>query len=296
MGAHLTREPEESWSEWPNLLATEASSRDIFLTSMKNETIEGYRLSPQQERLWLLQQAAAGGLPQRAACAILIEGELSPEILKAALSRVVEQHEILRTGFELLPAMTVPVQVIADRGSSSLGQYDWNVNGRRARTLESLLLETNGQWSDSSVREPRFSLAALSADRHVLLIDLPALCADRIGLYNTMREIGRAYLACLKGDESPYEPIQYADLSEWLNELLESDELLEGREFWRQKVCSRIPILKLPFAMQSARAAGFKLQTQSLAIAPGSLESIASLALEHGATAAAFLLAGWEAL
>ncbi|MEK6283065.1 MAG: amino acid adenylation domain-containing protein [Acidobacteriota bacterium] len=265
---------------------------------MQNETIEGYRLSPQQERLWLLQQAAGGGLPQRAAGAILIEGELSPEILKAALSRVVEQHEILRTAFELLSAMTVPVQVIADRGSSSLSQYDCGVtavHGERG-TLESLLLKASEQQSDFSVTEPKFSLAALSADRHVLLIDLPPLCADRMGLYNLMREIGHAYLACLKGEESPYEPIQYADLSEWLNELLESDEMLEGREFWRQKGASQIPILKLPFEMQAAEAAGFKLQTQSLAIAQSTVEAIDSLALENGATPATFLLACWQVL
>ena len=83
------------------------------ITDMQKTITEGFRLSPQQRRLWLLQQ---GGdrLPYRAQCAILVEGELDATRLRAALSRAVERNEILRTGFQSLPGMAVPVQVISD--------------------------------------------------------------------------------------------------------------------------------------------------------------------------------------
>jgi hypothetical protein len=49
---------------------------------MQTQTLEGFRLSPQQKRLWLLQQDS---LAYRAQCAIQIKGKLNAEILKEAL-------------------------------------------------------------------------------------------------------------------------------------------------------------------------------------------------------------------
>ena len=75
---------------------------------MQREVIEGFRLSPQQKHLWLLQQES---LAYRAQCAVLLEGTLHPENLQKALSKIVERHEILRTTYRCLPGMAVPLQV-----------------------------------------------------------------------------------------------------------------------------------------------------------------------------------------
>ena len=66
---------------------------------MMQERIEGFRLSPQQRRLWKLQQADGAG-PFYTRCAVRIDGELDEERLRAALGRAVVRHEILRTGFD----------------------------------------------------------------------------------------------------------------------------------------------------------------------------------------------------
>jgi hypothetical protein len=59
--------------------------------------VEGFRLSPQQARLWLLKgQNPADHLSQMA---ILVEGSLDVESLKSALREIVARHGILRTGF-----------------------------------------------------------------------------------------------------------------------------------------------------------------------------------------------------
>src|SRR5690348_2235409 len=76
---------------------------------MSQEFIQGYRLSPQQRRLWLLRQ-----FDHAAWCAVRTDGELNVETLRRAIHQVVSQQEILRTTFKLLPGMTIPVQVISD--------------------------------------------------------------------------------------------------------------------------------------------------------------------------------------
>lgn len=77
------------------------------------ESIEGFRLSPQQEHLWLLQQIDQSWA-YRSDCAILIEGNIDLNNLELALQDVVNRYEILRTNFICLPGMTIPVQVITD--------------------------------------------------------------------------------------------------------------------------------------------------------------------------------------
>src|SRR5689334_9241585 len=86
---------------------------------MSKESIEGYRLSPQQRRLWSLRQS-----DRSAQCAVRIDGELKNEVLEDAIRQVASQHESLRTTFKLLPGMTIPVQVISDHPDVAFIKHD----------------------------------------------------------------------------------------------------------------------------------------------------------------------------
>ena len=78
---------------------------------MQSDVRTGYRLSPQQERLWLLQQGIADA-PYRVWCALSIEGDLQRDVLSAALSELKGRYEIIRTGFVSLPRPPQPGSVV----------------------------------------------------------------------------------------------------------------------------------------------------------------------------------------
>src|SRR5205085_8337490 len=78
------------------------------------EIVAGYQLSPQQARLWLLQERDAETNAYRAQCVVMLQGDLQPQLLEEAVSTVVQQHEILRTSFRSQPGMFLPLQVITD--------------------------------------------------------------------------------------------------------------------------------------------------------------------------------------
>ncbi|HSZ23993.1 MAG TPA: condensation domain-containing protein, partial [Candidatus Sulfotelmatobacter sp.] len=103
---------------------------------MPPEVIEGFQLSPQQKHLWSLQQAD-GSLPYRAQCSILIEGTLDVQILGAALQRVFERHEILRTSFQSAPCANAPIQVVSAESMTRIDKYDLS-DCDRARQEESI--------------------------------------------------------------------------------------------------------------------------------------------------------------
>src|SRR4051812_12998853 len=77
--------------------------------------VEGFRLSPQQRRLWKLQQDTAGDLRFAAQLVLLLEGEVQADALREALEKVCTRHQALRCTFRRLPGVVLPVQTISDQ-------------------------------------------------------------------------------------------------------------------------------------------------------------------------------------
>jgi amino acid adenylation domain-containing protein/non-ribosomal peptide synthase protein (TIGR01720 family) len=199
---------------------------------MSGQTIEGYRLSPQQKRLWTLQQRGAA---YEAQCAILLEGEPRAEDLERALRRVIERHEILRTGFRPLPQIKTPVQVIAERGELSWRTCELPAQDERERRAAiERLFEEEARLLSRTGTQLRAALAEAGPGRRVLVLTAPSMCADSKSLHNLMREVARCYAeAGGSASEGGEEAVQYVQFSEWQNELLE-DEESAGKGWWRQ--------------------------------------------------------------
>ncbi|HEY9901851.1 MAG TPA: amino acid adenylation domain-containing protein, partial [Candidatus Sericytochromatia bacterium] len=267
---------------------------------MQTQTLEGFRLSPQQKRVWLLQQDS---LAYRAQCAIGIEGKLNAEILKEALEQVVNRHDILRTAFHRQPGIKVPIQVIADRGTISWNQVNLSGLNQKEQSVKiEQLFQEQGCLICRDVPAERLyekksllhsSLLNLSDDQHILLITLPALCADSWTLKNLVQEISQSYAICLKGEELPDEPVQYIQFSEWQNELLEDEDAENGKVYWHEQ---NFQSITLPFEAQFSRATGFEPDVCALKIHPDVVAKIEALAPQHNTGISEFLFACWQTL
>lgn len=199
--------------------------------------LQGFRVSPQQRHLWLLQQSE--GAAYHARCSVLIEGELDVAALKTAVRTVVQRHEILRTFFARTPGVKVPLQVVSEKAD-----FQWREeNGFSEGQLEEIAQDA---WDYEHGPMLRLELVTLTPTRHVLLVALPALCSDAAGLKNLVREIV-SELDRTAADEIT----QYIDLAEWQNELFESDDARTGREFWLMQNLT-LPVMRLPFEHHSA--------------------------------------------
>ncbi|MEH2238954.1 amino acid adenylation domain-containing protein [Nostoc sp.] len=262
------------------------------------EEMQGFRLSPQQKHLWQLQEI--DNLPYRSQCAVLIEGNLDVNILKLVLEKVVNRYEILRTNFHSLPGMTIPLQVIGKQEISLDRTYDLSslTDQDQEDSLTALFNQVRQQPFDLVQGSPlQLSLVTLSASKYVLIVSLPALCADIATLKILVQEISQSYAAWLQGEELENEPLQYADLAEWQNELLEGAETEAGRDYWQKKDISlNLQGLKLPFEKQVAEELVFKPQMQSFAIAPELIKQIDILTQHDNTSTVEFILACWQVL
>jgi amino acid adenylation domain-containing protein len=263
---------------------------------MLNE-IEGFRLSPQQKHLWHLQQTDS--TTYRASCAVWIEGNLDIKILKLAIENVVNRHEILRTIYTYLPGMTIPVQAIADNGIAWNQNYDLSSCSfsEQEDWIKSLLQELTQQpldWAQGPLLQ--LSLVTRSPSEHALLVSLPALSADTATLSNLVQEISRSYAACVQGEKLDNDPLQYADLAAWQNELLEGTDTEAGRDYWHKQDISALPASQLPFEKQSTDKLEFQPQAYTFEIAANLVEKIEAIAQQYYVSVSEFLLSCWQVL
>ncbi|HVR95769.1 MAG TPA: amino acid adenylation domain-containing protein, partial [Thermoanaerobaculia bacterium] len=260
---------------------------------------QGFRLSFQQEQLWRLQNAEAG-MPRHALGAISIRGLLRADLLQKALREILLQHEILRTSFRQLPGLLLPLQVIDAECDLSLerlsleGQHPEEQERRLELRRQELLRGPSDGGRGPALRAV---LAVLAPDRHVLLLDLPALCADAATFRLLVQEVGALYQDFLRGGPGRSgEPLQYVDVSEWQYEFLASPETLEGRKFWRRPTLLAETEVELPLARSSEASTGFEPRWWRPHVAPGQDERLHAWARRHGVDAGLVLLACWHVL
>ncbi|WP_434702311.1 amino acid adenylation domain-containing protein [Pseudomonas sp. Z1-12] len=145
--------------------------------SHEDTSFEGFELSPQQARLWRLQQTRlASTTAQRATLRIGSEQPLDSARLTSSLSALIQRHEILRTRYPQLPGLLLPMQVIDDSAA------DWQALGIELQ------------------------MDARSATLHV-----PALHLDSTSLGYLGEEWALGYLQA--APQAP--PLQYADYAAW---------------------------------------------------------------------------------
>jgi amino acid adenylation domain-containing protein len=262
---------------------------------MQTETISGFRLSPQQKRLWNLQQNSSAFCSQ---ASILIEGNLQPEMLQKAIEQIVNSHDILRTSFYRPPGVKNPVMVVADKNSFKWEYIDLSQASQEdiPSKIQELFWEARQEYQHSTPASPlRLYLIRLSESQHILIISLPALCADIKTIKNLVNQMNQAYTKCCEGKAFSAEYVQYAQFSEWQNQLLEDEDVEEAQEYWQQQKINSLSALKLPNELQG-KSEPFIFDNHQLAISQELSDEIHYFAQKYNTTPEVILLACWQIL
>jgi amino acid adenylation domain-containing protein/non-ribosomal peptide synthase protein (TIGR01720 family) len=242
------------------------------------EVVQGFRLSPQQRRLWQWQRENAAF---RSWCVVRIDGPLDLSVLRSAVQSVISRHEVLRTFFHCPADVNLPLQRIVAEGTPAWRVEDLatlSVAEQEARIEELVQLPTPFDFEHGPLL--RLDCLKLSGSSHVLIITLPSLCADSLTLRNLVLDLGRCYTACRYESDVLPGPTQYVQFSEWQNELQEEDDE-SGRNYWRSYLASASLSTTLPYERKTYAAKGSAPVTISLPSAGLSRD---------------FLLACWQTL
>jgi amino acid adenylation domain-containing protein/FkbM family methyltransferase len=257
---------------------------------------EGFRLSTQQKHLWLSQ---GGGPALRSRCALLLEGSLDRSALREALRRTVERHEILRTSFYTPQGVDIPFQVIGEGAAPDFREVEagaGSAEGQSAEVDELFEAARRAPFDFQNSTPASFTLMTLGERRAVLLVSLPALCADAASLFILSDEIARSYEAVARGGELADEPVQYVDFTDWQHELSEASEGEEKRDYWRKQTRTAAAAPSLPFERSPSPAAEFVPESVSVTVNRGLLAEAEAAALRLNSDLPTLLLTCWQTL
>ncbi|MEA5516075.1 non-ribosomal peptide synthetase [Nodularia sp. UHCC 0506] len=264
------------------------------MQSMFTETINGYQLSPQQKHLWYLQQQVKNKQVYRVQCAVLIQGNLAYPILETALTKIIAKHEIFRTEFPTLTGMDLPLQVIHEQTKLWIAKSDFTKLENEQQTIKIEKLFSEIDLQNDHVLNTH--IVTLSPVKHILLIAIPAIYADTLSIHHLVFEIGEAYTACLNQQELSVQPLQYADIAAWQNEVFETEDGQLAIKYWHQQNIANLPNIQLPGEKYPPETAEFQPQNISLNISNDTLAKLQSIATNNAVDISTVLLACWQIL
>jgi amino acid adenylation domain-containing protein/non-ribosomal peptide synthase protein (TIGR01720 family) len=196
-------------------------------------------VSHAQRRLWTLQQLDPRAVAYNMPLAFRIAGPLDTERLRAAIAKIVDRHEALRTTFVMRG--DEPRQRIAPPGHTHVPLVEC---GSLAAARD--FVERDRATPFDLERGPLFRAALLSlGDRdHVLAICLHHIVCDVWSLDVIARELGALYSDPAATLVPPR--IHYRDFAEWQNARIAGGDLAADRAFWLERFAGDLPRLELP--------------------------------------------------
>jgi alpha-ketoglutarate-dependent taurine dioxygenase len=218
-------------------------------------------LSFAQQRLWFLEQLAAGNSTYNMLGGMQLSGQLNTAALEQTINEIVRRHEILRTTF--INAAGQPRQVIAVTQPLTIDLLDWSSfpPDQHEQALEELAGEELKRPFDLSTGPLlRVKLLRLDEEEHVALVVMHHIISDGWSIGVFLREVKDLYEAFRKQESSPLVdlPVQYADFAQWQHEWMRGEYLEAQVDYWRGALSGPLPVLKLPATLPRPAQPGFR--------------------------------------
>jgi amino acid adenylation domain-containing protein/non-ribosomal peptide synthase protein (TIGR01720 family) len=259
---------------------------------MQNISIAGFPISPQQKRLCLLWEKTDFQV-YRTQGQILIAGNIDYSLLETAIQKAINKHEILRTRFPILQGMTIPLQVIEESCEVVISYDDVSNLGKKPQNTQLAVLFEQQKQVEFNLEQGQIlsiKVTKLSKQEFILIITISSLCADVNSISNLVTEI---YNNCLSQTEIISEPLQYADIAAWQNELFAENQ--PKKDYWRkQNILDSIQV-KLP-SEKINQELRFNPQFTKIELATELLTKVEALANSNTTSISTVLMASWHIL
>ena len=206
-------------------------------------------LSPDQRRIWFMEQLAPEEPVYNESDAVRLRGALDVDLLKRALDAVVARHETLRTIYPLAGDEPAPVVLGAWRALLKTIDLSEMPASEREAELEHLLVsEPREPYRLANEPGVRVTLVRLREADHALIVMMHHIVCDYASIGILWREVSAHYGAGLRGKtaELPSLPIQYGDYAVWQNQVDVQRNWEADFDYWKQKLEGAPVLLDLP--------------------------------------------------
>jgi acyl carrier protein len=254
--------------------------------------------STSQQDLWTLTRLAqALGSAYHIHFRVRIVGILNRDAIIAAIERIVERHEGLRTHF--VEDDDVLYQKVALGRQFSIREVEASNSELDDIHLRSKLnADVKAPFDLTTGPLIRGLLMRLSHHEHVLQVTMHHIVSDGWSVGVFLRELKALYRAFSLGRPDPLPPlsIQYADYSVWQREHLQGQRLQNQSDYWKQTLKGAPALLELPLDYPRPAAQSYEGASVAIELDERLTAGLKKLSQQHNTTLFSTMLAGWAAL
>ncbi|GAA2061956.1 non-ribosomal peptide synthase/polyketide synthase [Catenulispora yoronensis] len=254
-------------------------------------------LSFAQQRLWFLDQLQPGSVEYNVPTPVRLSGAMDVAALRAALTAIVERHEVLRTRL-VAAADGVAYQMIEPSAEFGLPLLDVSAEPDPvAAASDVVAAETTALFDLAAGPLIRGTLIRLGPDDHILSLCVHHVVYDEWSAGILRHELGVLYDAFRAGRPSPLPPlaVQYADFAVWQRRWLTGQVLDEQLEYWKGRLAGA-PTLELPTDRPRSALRSYAGDAVAFEISVEAAERLRALARDRGATMFMVLFAAFTSL
>ncbi|WP_431809072.1 amino acid adenylation domain-containing protein [Brevibacillus agri] len=247
---------------------------------------EYYRLSSEQERLYVLEQFEHVGTAYNVPWATVVYGPFDVARCQQAFAALSLRHESLRTCFELV-GDTVLQKVLQKVD----GFFTYTeANGAEREQPEQLIRPFIRPFDLSVGPLFRVNVVRLGADEHLLFLDMHHIVADGISLQIVLQEFAALY----EGKTLEPLPMQYKDYANWQGNRRET--LQSQEEYWLDVLQGELPALNLPLDYPRPPLQSFEGDKVTARLDSSLAQKLRQMAEDTDSTLYMVLLAAYDVL
>ncbi len=256
-------------------------------------------LSFAQERLWFLDQLEPDSAHYNMPVAVRVSGNLDQPRFSAALQRLAQRQQSLRTVFKASDGKAF--QQILPKANFDIRRIcltDTPPEKREEKAREMLRKEALKPFNLAEGPLLRVTLIEVDSDESLLLLNMHHIISDGLSLGIFMRELLVIYEAIVKNKAVKLAPlpVQYADYAAWQRSRLQSKKLENELEFWKVYFKDAPTMLELPTDFPRPAVRTFKGGQLRFQLSEALSRKIKNWAQEHDSTIFMFLLTALNGL
>ncbi|KPY17506.1 Amino acid adenylation [Pseudomonas savastanoi pv. phaseolicola] len=268
------------------------SELSLILPAPRDQSLP---LSFAQQRLWFLAQMEGGNEAYNIPLALRIRGLLDVAALTAAVSRIVERHETLRSRFI---ACEEGAEVVFTAPAAMPVLHVEDLRQMPETLAERVAVEATAAFDLTRGPLIRGCLLQVEDEQHVLLLTVHHIVADGWSLGVLTRELLALYPALHQGKDDPLPvlAIQYADYAVWQQGWMSGERLQHQAAYWRQALEGAPTLLTLPADRPRPAQQDFAGASLNVRLDGPLTAGLRALAQRQGVTLYMTLLTAWGAL
>ncbi|MGW9001802.1 condensation domain-containing protein, partial [Streptomyces koyangensis] len=195
-----------------------------------------YPVTTAQQRMYIMESInkMQGGynMPQ----AFIVNGPLNTKLLKDALMKVIQRHDILRSTFEIKKGKLCQIVHTDVQLPFSIHQPI------REEEIEHFIQNAIQPFHFTEPPLMRFILAPIIGQGTLFFFDMHHIISDGVSLGLIVQELATFY----NGNNLPSISLQYHDYTQWHQRHITDARFIKQQSFWQEVFRSELPSLDLP--------------------------------------------------